>query len=112
MIRNLLVLFCCGVLLATSATAHDENLVPRVRQLGIAVGKAYVCAPVEDRSHARADFEEMFDRILETDGHELAFVFAVGIGYGAASDKTGLDCERLIEQVNAVKSKMGLGGVK
>jgi phosphotransferase system glucose/maltose/N-acetylglucosamine-specific IIC component len=112
MIRNLVVFFCFGALLATSATAYDENLVPRVRQLGIAVGKAYVCAPVEDRAYARADFEEMFDTILDIDGHELAFVFAVGIGYGAASDKTGLDCAKLIERVNAVKAAMGLGGAK
>jgi hypothetical protein len=54
----------------------------------------------------------MFDTILDIDGHELAFVFAVGIGYGAASDKTGLDCAKLIERVNAVKAAMGLGGAK
>jgi len=112
MIRNLLVLFCCAAVLPTSAIAHDEELVPKVRQLGIAVGKAYVCAPVEDRAYARADFEEMFDTILDVDGHELAFVFAVGIGYGAASDKAGLDCAKLIERVNAVKARMGLGGAQ
>jgi hypothetical protein len=112
MIRNLAAFFCLVAVVATSAMAHDENLIPKVRQLGIAVGKAYVCAPVEDRAYARADFEEMFDTILDIDGHEFAFVFAVGIGYGAASDKTGLDCRQLIEHVNAVKAEMGLGGVK
>lgn len=112
MIRNLAAFCCLGAVLATSAVAHDENLIPKVRQLGIAVGKAYVCTPLGDRDYARADFEEMFDTILKIDGHELAFVFAVGIGYGAATDQTGLDCKQLIERVNAVKAEMGLGVVK
>ena len=112
MIRNLATSFFVSVVLTTSAMAHDDNLVSKVRHLGIAVGKTYICAPVENRANARADFEEMFDMILDVDGHEIAFVFAVGIGYGAASDQTGLDCAKLTEHVNAVKTEMGLRGVK
>ena len=110
--RILASLFCCAAIDATSAMAYDESLVPKARRLGIAVGKAYVCAPLEHRAHDRADFEEMFDSILEIDGQELAFVFAVGIGYGAASDKAGLDCAKLTKQVDAVKAELGLGRVK
>jgi hypothetical protein len=92
--------------------AHDDDLVSKARQLGIAVGKTYVCAPADNRPNARADFEDMFDRILHVEGHQVAFVFAVGIGYGAASDQAGLDCAKLTEHVNAVKAEMGLGGAK
>ena len=110
MIRILAACFCA--VLTTSALAHDDDFISKVRQLGIAVGKTYVCAPVENRANARTDFEEMFDMILDVDGHEVAFVFAVGIGYGAASDQTGLDCTKLTEHVNTVKAEMGIGGVK
>jgi hypothetical protein len=109
MIRILTTSICFGAVLATSAAAHDDDVVSKARQLGIATGKTYVCAPAEARPDARADFEEMFDRILHVDGHEVAFVFAVGIGYGAASDQTGLDCAKLTEHVNTVKAEMGLG---
>ena len=112
MIRTLALSFCFYAVLMTSALAHDDDLVSKVRQLGIAVGKTYICAPAENRDNARADFEEMFDMILDVDGHELAFVFAVGIGYGAASDQTETDCAKLNEHVNAVKAEMGLGRMK
>jgi len=92
--------------------AHDEEIISKARQLGIAVGKTYVCAPLEKRPAARIDFEDMFDLILAKDGHEVAFVFAVGIGYGAASDQTGLDCAKLTEHVNSVKTRMGLEELK
>ena len=103
---------CFGAVLATSALAHDDDIVSKARQLGIAVGKTYVCAPAENHNNDRADFEEMFDMILDVDGHEVAFVFAVGIGYGAASDQTGLDCAKLTKHVAEVKAEMGLGRVK
>ena len=74
MIRTLALSFCFYAVLMTSALAHDDDLVSKVRQLGIAVGKTYICAPLENRDNARADFEEMFDMILDVDGHELAFV--------------------------------------
>ena len=112
MIRNLAAFFFFATIVATSAMAHDESLIPKVRQLGIAVGQAYACGPREHRSYTRADFEEMFDTILDVDGQELAFVFAVAIGYGAASDPTGLDCAQLTKHLDAVKAEMGLGGVK
>jgi hypothetical protein len=112
MIRTLASSLCFGAVLTTSAMAHDDDLVSKARQLGIATGQTYVCGPAENRANARADFEDMFDRILRVDGHEVAFVFAVGIGYGAASDQAGLDCAKLTEHVNAVKAEMGLGGAK
>jgi len=108
MIRTLTASFCLSAVLATSAMAHDDPLTAKARQLGIAVGKTYVCAPLENRPGARADFERMFDTILVENGHELAFVFAVGIGFGAASDHAELDCATLTKHVNAVKAKMGL----
>ena len=96
--------------MTTSAMAHDLDITNKARQLGIAVGKTYSCVPTEERPIALADAEEMFDMIYFADGHEVAFVFAVGIGYGAGSEKNETDCTDLVEHVNAVKVEMGLRG--
>lgn len=112
MMQTLALSIGLSALLATSAMAHDDGLTEKARQLGIAVGKTYSCLPKEERADAQADFEEMFDMIHHVDGHELAFVFAVAIGYGAASEKTEADCTELPKLVNAVKAQMGLGDSK
>ena len=52
----------------------------------------------------------MFDMIYELDGKELAFVFAVGIGYGAAMEDEAANCETLLPLVNDVKAEFGLEG--
>lgn len=110
MIRTVAVSIFAGTLLATSAFAHDDGITEKVRHLGISIGKTYACHSEEDRAEARADAEEMFDRIYVVDGHELAFVFAVGVGYGAASEKIDANCAELLPLVKAVKADMGLGG--
>lgn len=111
MMRTLTLSIGFGALLATHVMAHDNGITDKARQLGLAVGKTYTCLPEAERPEARADFEEMFDMIHHIDGNEIAFVFAVAIGYGAASEKTETDCTELLEHVNAVKGDMGLGGM-
>lgn len=95
---------------ATSAAADEVNYDAKVRQLGIAVGKAHSCAEAEARPLLRDDSETIYDLILFELGHELAYIFAVGVGYGAASSLEGVDCAKLTAHVNEVKAKMGLGG--
>jgi hypothetical protein len=112
MMRNLTFAIGLSALLATSAIAHDDSVIKKARQLGIAVGKTYTCLPEEDRAAAQSNFEEMFDMIHHVDGHELAFVFAVAIGYGSASDITEPDCTELPNLVHAVSAEMGLGSSK
>jgi hypothetical protein len=112
MMRSLTFSTALGMLLVTSAMAHDDGITNKARQLGLAVGKTYTCLSEKDRPEARADFEEMFDMIYHIDGNEVAFAFAVAIGYGAASDKKETDCAELLTHVNAVKAEMGLGGAK
>ncbi len=112
MTRTMILSMCLSALLATSAMSHDDGTTEKARHLGIAIGKTYTCTPEADRPVARADFEEMFDMIYHTDGNEIAFVFAVAIGYGAASDVTEAECTELLEHVTAVKAEMGLGGTK
>ena len=109
MTRSLSLSICLSALLATSAMAHDDGKTEQARHLGMAIGKTYTCMPEADRPVARADFEEMFDMIYHTDGNEIAFVFAVAIGYGAASDVTEAQCTELLEHVTAVKTELGLG---
>jgi hypothetical protein len=111
MMRTMTFSVGLGALIATQAMAHDDGTTESARQLGLAVGKTYTCLPEAERPEARADFEEMFDIILYADGNEIAFVFAVAIGYGAASEKTEADCTELLEHVNAVKAEMRLGGM-
>lgn len=84
----------------------------KARQLGVAVGKTYGCVAEDNREAARAEFEDMFDMIYDLDGKELAFAFAVGIGYGAATDKAAVDCDTLLPLVNEAKAEFGLEGVK
>ncbi len=110
MMRTLLLSLGIGGLIASSAVAQDGGVKEKARHLGLAVGKTYTCVPEEDRGDARAEFEEMFDQIYAVDGHEVAFVFAVAIGYGAASEKAENDCSELLAHVNAVKAEMGFGG--
>src|SRR5210317_1392952 len=113
MMRQTIALsFCASAFLATSGLAHDDGITEKVRHLGIAAGKTYACYPEEDRDEARADIEEMFDMIHHMDGRDLAFVFAVGVGYGAASEKADSDCTELLTHVKAVKAEMGLGGAE
>jgi hypothetical protein len=108
--RIIALSLCFGASLATSVFAHDEGVNDKARHLGIAVGKTFACHPEVGRSAARADFEEMFDMIYHTDGNEIAFVFAVAIGYGAASDVTEAECAELMPLVDAAKAELGLGG--
>lgn len=110
--RTIALSLSMSMLLATTALAHDDGLTEKVRHFGIAVGKTYSCYPEEDRAVARADMEEMFDMIHHTDGNEMAFVFAVGVGYGAASEKTDTDCTELLTHVKAAKAEMGLEGTE
>lgn len=110
MIRTFTLSLCASAVLATPSLAHDDGITEKVRHLGIATGKTYACTPESERAVARADAEEMFDMIHHMDGRELAFVFAVAVGYGAASEKTDADCTELLPLVNAAKADMGLGG--
>ena len=108
--RTLILSLCFGALCATPSLAHDEDTIAKARHLGIAVGKTYSCIAEESRAAARAEFEDMFDMIYELDGKELAFVFAVGIGYGAAMEDEAANCETLLPLVNDVKAEFGLEG--
>lgn len=109
MIRSLTLSVGFGALIATSAMAHDDGITQKARQLGLAVGKTYTCVPEAERAVERADFEEMFDMIDHVDGNEIALVFAVAVGFGAASEQTDKTCTELLPLVNAVKAEMGLG---
>jgi hypothetical protein len=110
--RRLILFLCFGTLCATPSLAHDEKSMEAARHLGIAVGKTYSCVAEEKRAAARAEFEDMFDLIYDLDGKELALVFAVGIGYGAAQKHDMTECEKLLPMVNAAKAEFGLEGVK
>ena len=110
--RTLILSLCFGALCAMPSLAHEDDTEAKARHLGIAVGKTYNCIAEENRAAARAEFEDMFDMIYELDGKELAFIFAVGIGYGAAQDDDAADCETLLPLVNNAKAEFGLEGVK
>jgi hypothetical protein len=110
--RTLILSICFGALCAAPSFAHDEDTITKARHLGISVGKTYSCIAEENRAAARAEFEDMFDMIYDLDGKELAFVFAVGIGYGAAQEHDAVDCENLLPLVNDAKAEFGLEGVR
>ena len=112
MIRALFLSVGIGALITTSATAHDDGITQKARQLGLAVGKTYTCVPEAERAVERADFEEMFDMFHHVDGKEVALVFAVAVGFGAAMEQSENTCTELMPLVNAVKAEMGLGGTK
>lgn len=107
--RMALATLCCGALFATPAVSHDIDLKQKARELGVAIGNHYTCIAKDEKALARADSEAMYDMILFQFGHELAYVYAVAVGYGAGMDKSGFDCEKLTAHLAEVKGKMGLG---
>jgi hypothetical protein len=112
MYKRYLVTLCAGAFLASAASAHEVNLKTEARELGIAVGQDYTCTAEDGREIARADSEEMFDSILFDIDREHAYIYAVGVGFGAASDAADVDCEGISANLKNVKAKFGLGGTE
>jgi len=98
-----------GAAFAMPATADTVKLKEDARELGISVGQAYVCTPDDQKAMARADSEAIYDTILFGIDHEHAYIYAVAVGYGAATQKSDIDCKQIAARLSGVRSKMGLG---
>lgn len=104
---------CASALLTTTAVAqqsgHGIDLKNGARELGVMVGSAYACTPDARKPAARDEAETMFDIILLEAGHEVAYQFAVSVGYGAGGGTADVQCDAVIEWVTDVKTDMFMG---
>ena len=107
---------CLGALGASGALAqhagHGIDLRHGARELGVMVGAAYVCTPDDRKPAARGESETMFDMILAEAGHEVAYLFAVSVGYGAGTGVEDGNCDAILDYVSGVKTRMFLGGAQ
>jgi hypothetical protein len=114
--RALLVTLCLAFFLAlsvsTPAIAHDEDMVKKGRELGLAVGNAYACAGADEKAAFKADSEAIYALILHDLGPSYAYLYAVSVGFGASLPVSELDCEMLAEQWSGTRKTFELEGAK
>lgn len=109
LVRSIAAALWLGAVLVMPVTADTVKLKEDARELGISVGQAYVCTPDDKKAMARGDSEAIYDTILFGIDHEHAYIYAVAVGYGAATKKSDIDCKKIAARLSGVRSKMGLG---
>jgi hypothetical protein len=110
--RTILVVLGLGLSISTSALAHDETMVEKSRELGLAVGNTYVCAGADAKAAFKADSEAIYAKILHDLGPSYAYLYAVSVGFGASIPVGELDCKMLGEQWSGTKKTFELEGAK
>ena len=110
----MILALCLGTASAAQAqgSGHGIDLGQGARELGLMVGAAYVCTPDERKPAARNEAESMFDMILYETGHEVAYLFAVSMGYGAGIEAEDIKCDAVLDYVGGIKQDMFTGGRK
>jgi len=85
--------------LAAPATAQDESeMVTKVRSLGLGIGNAYVCTPVDERDVFKEQVHHLFDLIVQDVGSDIGFIYATAVGYGSAVSQDAVDCDAMLAQ--------------
>ncbi|PRY19684.1 hypothetical protein CLV78_11916 [Aliiruegeria haliotis] len=92
-----------GLAPALAEAPDREQMENRIRQTGIAIGNAFVCAEAEDKDVFREEATQLFDLILQDVGSDLAFVYAASVGYGSGQPVDNLDCTALLEQWQGIR---------
>lgn len=94
--------------LPAAATAAEDEMQRKTRELGLSVGNAHVCLEEGERPAFESDWKLIYHMILMDAGSSLAFVFATASGYGASLPKADLDCAALAEGWETTRADFGL----
>ena len=95
---------------ASAQSAEDEAMTRRVRRLGTAIGKAYVCTPEKGQEDFNEEAHHLFDLIVQDVGSDFAFTYAVGLGRGASVPKENADCAKTLKQWEEIREDYELKG--
>lgn len=102
---------CMAVASAAPALAHDDDEhKEKARRIGLAVGKAYACSEGAEKAKLKSDSEDLYDTVLFDAGHEVAYIYAVGVGFGAAKQDPAADCAKLQAHVDSLMKQIGVRG--
>jgi hypothetical protein len=93
---------------AQAQTADKAEMAGKVREIGLAIGNAYVCTPEEERGLFKEESHHLFDLIVQDVGSDMAFLYATSLGYGGAAPAEALDCPKLLEQWQGMREDYGL----
>lgn len=89
---------------AGGAVAEDKpGMREKVRALGIGIGNAYVCTEEADRAEFKEEAQYLFDLILQDVGSDMAYIYAVGLGYGSSVSIDKLDCPDMLQQWQEIR---------
>lgn len=93
---------------AAAQTDGEDEMVKKVRGLSVAIGNAYACTAEDDRGTFKEESHHLFDLILQDVGSDMAFLYATGIGYGAAVPADKIDCPAMLEQWEGIRTDYDL----
>lgn len=103
-----------AILAATSVAADTDKdeakdqIVAKTREIGIQIGHNYACTADEDKEDTSDKIQIIFDLINKDLGTDLGYTFATAAGFGAAADKSTLDCEKLAEGWAKITGEFGV----
>lgn len=109
MLRTMMATALVGLALAPPVGAQGTDMKKWARDLGIAVGETYVCTEGAEKAETQILSEAIFDTINFEASHEIAYIYAVGVGYGAALERENRDCDALKAHVEKLKAHMNMG---
>ncbi|MEM1313458.1 MAG: hypothetical protein AAGI51_02820 [Pseudomonadota bacterium] len=93
---------------ALAQDAEEAVIVQKIRAMAVGVGNAYACTSEESRDLFREESHHLFDLIVQDAGSDVAFIYAVGLGYGAAAPADVIDCERMLGHWETIRTDYDL----
>ena len=110
--RTVLAALMLSFCVSMPAFGHVVDMAQKVRAFGISAGNAYVCVAAEDKATFKAESEFIYAMTLDELGPELAYIYAVSVGFGAAVDGGKLDCKKLATHWTDMKVEFGMEAKK